>query len=80
MYCREKLKKDVKIFFEKKIKKISCKKKYDQKKKSRYKKKIFWKFFVLINTKINIVKRKINIFTKFLEENNSEIMPDPPVE
>ena len=74
-------KKDVKKFFRKKNKKISCKKKYGQKKKSRYKKKFFFEnFFVLKNTKINIVKRKINIFTKFLDENNPETMTDPPVE
>ena len=36
--------------------------------------------FYLKNTKINIVKRKINIFTKFLNENNPETMTDPPVE
>ena len=51
------------------------------KKKKVGKKKFFFEnFFVLKNTKINIVKRKINIFTKFLEENNPETMPDPPVE
>ena len=74
-------KKDVKNFFRKKNKKFSCKKKYGQKKKSRYKKTFFFEiFFVLKNTKINIVKRKINIFTKFLNENNPETMTDPPVE
>ena len=35
---------------------------------------------VLKNTKMNVVKRKINVFTKFLKENNPETMPDSPVE
>ena len=45
--------------------------------------KIFGKFpgkcVVIRKREIDLVNREIKIFQKFLEENTSETMPDPPV-
>ena len=38
------------------------------------------KCVVIRKREIDLVNREIKIFTKFLEENNPETIPDPPVE
>ena len=77
----EKVIKRCKKIFDQKNKIKNLKKIWGQKKKSGCRKKNFFsKFFCFKNTKIDLVKRKINIFSKFLEENNPETMPDSPVE
>ena len=80
-YTIEKTWKNIsKNFFRKKIKIKKNLKKCGQNEKSRCLKKFLkTKNFVLKNTKNDLVKRKINIFSKFLQKMKAGIMLNPPM-
>ena len=80
MYYGENSKKHIKNFFLKKIKFEKIFKNVVKKKISVLKKILKTKNFVLKNTKNDLVKREIKIFSKFLKKMKAEIMPDSPVE